>query len=326
MKNIVQEVKEKIIDYDYKINFEEALSLYSFSDADQLFSAANEIRKTKCSGKTSVCSVINAKQGMCGEDCIYCAQSCRWKTSCKVTPLIAADEAVEKCKLALQCGVHRLSLVTAGRGLCGKDFLQILECFKEISKRCPGLKTCASLGIISYSQMLDLKACGVVRYHHNLETSRQFFPNVCKTHSWQERMDTLLAARKAGLELCCGGIIGLGESREDRVSLAFDLLSLKPESIPLNILSPIKGTPLENAKALCKEEILRTIAVFRFILPDSTLRIAAGRKSLGENGRDAFLCGANALISGDLLTIPGSTNEDDIAMLRELGFTPTYDV
>ncbi|MBP5695961.1 MAG: biotin synthase BioB [Treponema sp.] len=320
MKNIVEELKEKIIAGDYKVNFDEALSLFSFEDSGLLFSAANEIRMAKCPRKTSVCSIINAKQGNCGEDCKYCAQSCRWNTSCKTSGLIGIEEAVEKCRKALDFKVPRLSLVTAGRALIGKDFLHLLECFRAISRQCPGLKTCASLGIISYEQMVMLKEAGVVRYHHNLETSKEFFPNICTTHTWQERMDTLLAARKAGLELCCGGIIGLGESREDRLSLAFDLFALKPESIPLNILSPIKGTPLENAQALCKEEILRTISVFRFVLPDSTIRIAAGRKSLGANGRDAFLCGANALISGDLLTIPGSTNVDDLEMLRELGF------
>ncbi|MBP5748736.1 MAG: biotin synthase BioB, partial [Treponema sp.] len=308
MKNIVEELKEKIIAGDYKVNFDEALSLFSFEDSGLLFSAANEIRMAKCPRKTSVCSIINAKQGNCGEDCKYCAQSCRWNTSCKTSGLIGVEEAVEKCRKALDFKVPRLSLVTAGRALIGKDFLHLLECFRAISRQCPELKTCASLGIISYEQMVMLKEAGVVRYHHNLETSKEFFPNICTTHTWQERMDTLLAARKAGLELCCGGIIGLGESREDRLSLAFDLFALKPESIPLNILSPIKGTPLENAQALCKEEILRTISVFRFVLPDSTIRIAAGRKSLGANGRDAFLCGANALISGDLLTIPGSTN------------------
>lgn len=320
MKNIVEELKEKIIACDYNVNFEEALSLYSFEDAGQLFSAANQIRMAKSPRETSVCSIINAKQGNCGEDCKYCAQSCRWKTSCKPSGLIGLEEAVEKCRKALDFKVPRLSLVTAGRALIGKDFLHLLECFRAISKQCPGLKTCASLGIISYQQMLDLKAAGVVRYHHNLETSREFFPNICTTHTWQERMDTLLAARKAGLELCCGGIIGLGESRSDRIKLALELRSVDPESIPINVLSPIKGTPLENAEALGKEEILRTIAVFRFILPHSTLRMAAGRKSLGANGRDAFLSGANALISGDLLTVSGTTNEDDLAMLKELGF------
>jgi len=323
MKTLVEELKEKIIKDDYSINYEEALSLYSYGKAEELFNAANQIRMNKCSRETSVCSIINAKQGNCGEDCRYCAQSCRWKTSCVASDLISLDETVKKCRLALEFNVHRLSLVTAGRGLVGKEFNKITECFRAVSEKCRGLKTCASLGIISYSQMLELKAAGVVRYHHNLETSRDFFPNICTSHSWQERMNTIMAARKAGLELCCGGIIGLGESRSDRVKLAFDLRTVHPESIPINVLSPIKGTPLENEKSLGKEEILRTIAVFRFILPSSTLRMAAGRKNLGTNGRDAFLCGANALISGDLLTISGTTNEDDVRMLRELNFIPS---
>lgn len=183
------------------------------------------------------------------------------------------------------------------------------------------MAVCASFGIIQSRQLEQLKAAGVSRYHHNLETGKNFYKNICTTHTYEERINTIKAAKKAGLEICCGGIIGMGESKEDRLDLALAIRKLDVQSVPINILTPIPGTPLENTKPISKDEILRTIAIFRFIMPSQTIRCAAGRKKLGNNGEDAFLSGANALISGDFLTTPGSTNKEDIEMLQNLGYT-----
>lgn len=319
-KDFIDSIKKKIIEEDYKISFEQALDLFKAEDSKELFNAALEIRKKRCDNQSDICSIINAKQGGCSENCKYCAQSAHWKTSCKASTMIDSGSVISKCRTAVTHKVKRLSLVTAGKGLSGKEFSNILDIFSEAHSQCPQIKLCASLGIISYPQMLELKDAGVVRYHHNIETGKNFFSKICTTHTYDDRIKTLYAAKKAGLELCTGGIIGMGESTEDRLSLAFALKELEPHSIPINVLSPIKGTPLENAPPLSKDEILRTIAIFRFILPSSVLRIAAGRKALGKNGIEAFEAGANALISGDLLTIEGSTNKDDIEMLKELGF------
>ena len=195
-----------------------------------------------------------------------------------------------------------------------------MECYKKINEKfCGKIDLCASLGILSKEQLKLLKENGVTRYHHNIETSRNYFPFICTTHTYDERIKTIMAAKEIGLEICSGGIIGMGESYEDRIDFAFEIKNLKVQSVPVNILMPIKGTPFENLQVLSNEEILRTFAVFRFIMPSQVIRCAAGRKNLGNNGEKAFLSGANALISGDFLTTSGSTSEEDINMLKKLG-------
>ena len=320
MKTFVQEVQEAIIHERHEVTKGEALRLYE-ADTAELCGAANHIRQCCCSPVTSVCSVINARQGGCSENCSYCAQSAHWRTSCQISPMIESDRAVGLCLRALEGQVSRISLVTSGRTVSGGDFERLLERFRAIKEQVGGkMALCASLGIISFDQLLALKEAGVGRYHHNLETSEHFFPHICTTHTWADRVSTARNAKKAGLELCCGGIIGMGEGREDRVELALAIRSLDVQSVPINVLTAIKGTPLEGTPPLSKEEILKTIAIFRFLMPRQVIRCAAGRKSLGDNGRDAFSSGANALISGDFLTVPGSSNEEDLAMLSELGY------
>ena len=320
MKTFVQQVQDAIIHESHEVTKDEALKLYE-ADSHELCAAANRIRQCCCSPVTSVCSVINARQGGCSENCSYCAQSAHWSTSCQRVSMIDPDRAVSLCLRALEGQVSRISLVTSGKAITGGDFERLLENFCAIKDQVGGrMALCASLGIISFDQLVALKEAGVVRYHHNLETSESFFPHICTTHTWADRVSTARNAKKAGLELCCGGIIGMGESREDRVELALAIRSLDVQSVPINVLTAIKGTPLEGTPPLCKEEILKTIAVFRFLMPRQVIRCAAGRKSLGDNGRDAFSSGANALISGDFLTVPGSSNEEDLAMLSELGY------
>lgn len=316
---MIEPLKEKIIKEKYRITKEEALALFD-QPLEKLAKAANEVRIACAPKTTSVCSIISAKQGKCSENCRYCAQSAHWQTGCTCHPMIKPEEAIPQCKKAMENQVSRLSLVTSGRGLKGEDFNQALECFREIRKATEGkLLLCASHGILSYEQMVQLKEAGVVRYHHNIETSKNHYKNICTTHTFEERIETIKNAKKAGLEICSGGIIGMGETIKDRIDFAFDIRDLEVQSVPVNILNPIPGTPLENLEPLSKEEVLKTIAVFRFIMPSQFIRCAAGRKSLGKNGRDAFLSGANALISGDFLTVEGSTNTEDIRMLEELG-------
>lgn len=321
MNEFINAIEQKILNEKYQVTKEEALALYQVESSQELFDAADRIRKSCCSVKSSICSIINAKTGSCGEDCRYCAQSAHWKTSCIPSPMVTPQKASELSQRALDGSVTRISLVTAGRALTGKDFETGLECFRQMNRDCEGkMALCASFGIISAHQMEQLKAAGVTRYHHNLESGKNYYSHICTTHTYEDRVATVKAAKKAGLEICSGGIIGLGESREDRVDLALAIRDLDVQSVPINILTPIPGTPFENNKPLTKDEILRTFAVFRFIMPSQTIRCAAGRKSLGRNGKDVFRCGANALISGDFLTTPGSTNEEDIAMLERLGY------
>ena len=287
---MIDKIKEKIIKENYRITKEDALALFD-QPLEELAKAANEIRLACAPKTTSVCSIISARQGKCGENCKYCAQSAHWKTSCTSHSMIKPENAIPQCKKAIENKVSRLSLVTSGVGLKGQEFDQALECYKEILKTTDGkLLLCASHGIISYEQMVQLKEAGVVRYHHNVETSRNYFSKICTTHTY-----------------------------EDRIDLAMTIRDLEVQSVPVNILNPIPGTPLENIEKISKEEALKTIAVFRFIMPSQFIRCAAGRKSLGQNGRDAFLSGANALISGDFLTVEGSTNKEDLEMLEELG-------
>lgn len=321
MKDLVDELSEKIISENYLITKEEALALYAYEDSEKLFAAADSIRKNCAGNKSDICSIINAKRGGCSENCRYCAQSAWWKTDCPVEKMITPEEASRQTKSAFENNVKRISLVTAGRGLKGNDFETGINCFEKMAEVTEGkMKFCASFGILGEEEMARLKNCGVVRYHHNLESGKNFYSNICTTHSYEERVETILAAKKHGLEICSGGIIGLGETREDRIDMALELRRLDVQSVPVNVLTAIKGTPLENVPPLSSDEILRTIAVFRFIMPKQVIRCAAGRKKIGKNGRDAFMAGSNALISGDFLTVEGSGIKEDFEMLKELGY------
>lgn len=315
----IDEIERKIIEEHYEISRQEALALFDFP-LEKLSAAADRIRKSCAPKTTSVCSIISAKQGSCGENCKFCAQSAHWKTSCTSHCMVNAEKVLEYCNRAIENKVSRLSLVTSGGALSPKDFDKAVECYKQVIPKLNGkLLMCASHGMLEYDDMIRLKQSGVVRYHHNLETSKNYFDKICTSHSYDDRINTILAAKKAGLEICCGGIIGMGESIEDRIDLAMAIRELDVQSVPVNVLNPIPGTPFENLTVLTKEEILKTIAVFRFIMPSQFIRCAAGRKSLGKNGEDAFLSGANALISGDFLTVEGSSNREDIEMLEHLG-------
>ena len=313
----INDLKDKVLD-GYKLNKEEALALYNTNEVDKLKEAANEIREKLCGKNVDLCSIVNGKSGKCSENCKYCAQSIHFKTGLSEYPLMPYEEVEKLAKENESEGVNRFSIVTSGKGLYGKDFDRVVDYYDRLKKNC-GINLCASHGIVNKESLNKLKNVGVKRYHHNLETSEKYYGEICTTHTYKERIDTIQYAKELGLEVCSGGIIGMGESIEDRVDLAVTLRDLEIMSIPVNALMPIKGTPLENAKDLTEEDILRTIAMFRFVNPTANIRLAAGRNLLTGFGESAFKAGANATITGNLLTTCGNKIKDDKEMINKLG-------
>lgn len=311
------QIKQKIIN-GYKISKEEALDLAKNADLDELLEAANEIRKHFCGDKFNLCSIINVKSGNCSEDCAYCAQSAHFKTPSPKYKLLDSDTILKSTKSHEEKGVHRFSLVASGRGIKNSDKFE--EIYKLLSEK-TDIHLCGSLGLASKETLEKLKNSGLKTYHHNLETSRNFYPKICTTHTYDDRINTIKNAKEAGLDVCSGTIFGMGESMEDRIDLAFELRNLEVKSVPLNFLTPIKGTPLENEPPLEKEEILRTIAIYRFILPDAFLRYAGGRNNLGEFVEKGLKGGINAALTGDFLTTKGDMIQNDIEMVKRLGFS-----
>ena len=290
-----------------QIKTEDVLFLLD-ADLEMLCRSADRIRKHFCKDHGDLCTIINGKSGKCSEDCRFCAQS--------------SEEILKDCRMQERKGIHRYSVVTAGKSLEGEDFSRALKAYRVMSEQC-SVSLCASHGFLSYDAFLDLKRNGVTRYHCNLETSRRFFSEICTTHTYDDKIANIERAKKAGLEICSGGIIGMGETEEDRLSLALELAGLGVDSIPVNVLTPIKGTPLEGRRRLKEEEILRTVAVFRLLNPKAEIRLAAGRNLMKDCGREAFCSGANGAITGDMLTTSGNRVEDDRKMFLQLGFSLT---
>ncbi|WP_298198169.1 biotin synthase BioB [Desulfosporosinus sp.] len=302
----------------YSITKEEALLLYDWP-LDELLVLANEIRQVLCKNSFDICTIINGKSGNCSEDCKYCAQSVNYKACVEDYSLLCEEEILECALSNYQKGVLRFSVVTSGRSLNNHELLDICSTYKSIKEKC-NLSLCASHGLLTYEQFKLLKKAGVTRYHCNLETSRRFFPTICTTHTYDDKITAIKNAQQVGFEICSGGIMGLGEEFEDRVDMVMDLRALGVRSIPVNILNPIKGTPLEHNPMLSDEEVLRTIAVFRFIIPDGAIRLAGGRRLLADKGKRAFLSGANAAITGDMLTTSGISIKEDIEIISDCGY------
>ena len=289
-------------------------------DVQALWSTADAIRHHFRGDRFHLCSIINARSGNCSENCRFCAQSARYQTGVKTYETIDYNQAMTIVEDNDNHGVDRLSLVTSGRSVDRKALQQMAVLYDEISRK-TGMDCCASMGFLDRSRAKQLAAMGVSRYHCNLEAGKDYFPQICTTHSWQEKVDTLEIARAAGMSLCSGGIIGMGESMDDRIDLALDLRRLGIKSIPVNILSPIPGTPLAGLKPLPLQEVLTTIALFRFINPDAVIRMAGGRQQLGSDQYRCFAAGANGAITGNFLTTSGSSTAHDIQQLTAMGFT-----
>jgi len=300
----------------------EDLSLLLTCDLEELRQGADILRRHFCGDHVDLCTIINGRSGRCSEDCAYCAQSAKHHTGIAEYESLSPEEILANAQLNEREGVHRFAIVTSGRSLCGQSFDEVLATFKTLRDNC-SFGLCASHGFLSAKQFAQLVEAGVTSYHHNIETSRRFFPKICSTHTYEDKMRTIRLAQQAGLCVCSGGIIGLGENWEDRLDMAISLAELGIKSIPINALMAIPGTQLENQSPLPAADILRTIAFFRYINPEANIRLAAGRKLLPENGATAFLGGASASITGNMLTTSGTTIREDMALLKKLGFDTT---
>lgn len=287
---------------------------------DELIKIANKITKDNFDNTVEACSIISAKTGKCQENCKYCSQSAHNHAKIECHPLMDVETVKKAALSAKENGATRFCIVTSGRVPEGEDFEKIIEMIKEVAS-IDGLHCCASLGLLSEEQIKRIKEAGVERFNHNLNTSENYHRQICTTHTFQDRVNTIKMIKKYGIEACCGGIIGMGETREDRIDLALALKELNPKTVPINILNPIKGTPLEDYEdKIDEEEILKTICIFRIILPKALLRYAGGRTSRlsKDNQKLGMLAGINSVLVGNYLTTLGSTPQEDKKMFEEL--------
>ncbi|WP_273040918.1 biotin synthase BioB [Thermodesulfovibrio thiophilus] len=302
IKNESKEMYLKILD---KLNF-----------YDLIFTA-NAVRKKYRGDKVELCAIVNAKSGKCSEDCSFCAQSSRYKTDSPVYPLVDKDEILKKAIEAKKHKVKRFSIVISGKKPSKQELKQIGETIEHLTKK--EINTCASLGFLNYDELCYLRDCGLQRVHCNIESSEKFFPEICTTHSFSSKVQTLEQAKKAGLSICSGGVFGLGENWSDRVDMAYFLKDLNVDSVPINFLIPIKGTPMEHRTPLSPIDALKIIALFRLILPQKDIRICGGRQLLGEFSSWIFIAGANALMTGNYLTTQGRHYIDDLKFIENHG-------
>ena len=280
---------------------------------------ANELRRHFCGDGFDLCSIVNAKSGRCSENCRFCAQSAWYPTRIAVYPLRDTEELVAEAKRQEAQGMLRYAIVTAGKKVTGEELDQICRAAERILRE-TNLSVCASVGLLGEAEYRQLKQAGVDRVHNNLETSRQHFPHICTTHTFGDKCAAIRAAQAAGLSVCSGGILGMGETAEDRIDLAFTLDELGVDSVPVNLLNGIPGTPLAGQPRLAEEELRRTVAVWRFLLPKVTIRLAGGRGLLADKGEGCFRAGANGAISGDMLTTAGISGRTDRQLVEKLGY------
>lgn len=316
--SMVTELKKKVLKGEL-IGREDAL-LLAEAPLKELTTAADEIRTHFCGNAFDICTIINGKCGRCSEDCKYCAQSVHYHTSCEESyPLLPTEELLAQAKYNDERGVLRYSIVTSGKYLSDQEVEQVCESIRTIREK-TGIRVCVSFGLLNEAQFRKIKEAGASRVHCNLESSSRFFPKVCTTHTFQEKVETLKAAKRAGLSICSGGIMGLGETMADRIDMVLTARELGVTSIPVNLLNPIPGTPYEKNRILTNDELCRIVAIFRFLIPDGMIRLAGGRGLLEDKGERCFLSGANAAISGDMLTTSGITIETDMQLLKKLGY------
>ncbi len=313
----LKELTEKVLSGE-QITKDEARFLYG-EELEALCKSANTIREHFCANDFDLCTIINAKSGQCSENCKFCAQSAHNCTDATVYPLLSAEEIVAQAQKNHDQGVLRYSIVTSGRKLPDSEVDKMCEVIKEIKEKV-GISVCVSFGLLDEKQFRKLKAAGVSRVHNNLETSNQNFPMICTTHTFEDKINAIKAAQAAGLSVCSGGIMGLGESVDDRINMAFSIRELGVKSVPVNMLNPIPGTPFQFNKKLTNDDMRRIVAVYRFILPTASIRLAGGRGLLPDKGKSCFTSGANAAISGDMLTTSGITTKTDKELLHTLGY------
>ncbi|MCM1032798.1 MAG: biotin synthase BioB [Odoribacter sp.] len=296
--------------------------IYSLLDApsDQLREAAAEITAALCTRQFDSCSIVNARSGKCSENCKWCAQSAHYNTGCDTYPIISEQQCLDMARHNACHGVKRFSLVASGRAVKGEDLKKMAAMLNKAHTE-TGIFTCASMGLLNREELQTLWDSGVRRYHCNLETATSHFPSLCTTHTIEDKLATIATAREIGFEICSGGIIGMGETARQRAEFAIELRRARPHSIPINILSPIKGTPLQHTAPISDDEILDTIAIFRFAHPTVTLRFAGGRARLSDAiQQECMRIGINGGLVGDMLTTVGSKITDDIEAVTRAGY------
>lgn len=299
-----------------KLTADELLKIY-YMPLDKLMAKAGEL----VSNDVELCSLISAKTGKCSENCRYCAQSSHYLTDIYTHPLVCENDVLETAKEARKNGAKRFAIVTSGKLPNSEDLPHMLEMIKLIDS-VEGLNSCASLGILTEDQIVAFKEAGLKRYHHNINTSKSYYPDVCTTHTYDERLNTIKLIKKYGIELCCGVILGMGESIEHRIEMAMDLAEIDPDSIPVNFLTPIPKTPFESyIDKIDEENILRTLALFKIAVPNAIIRFAGGRqiRLSRENQELALKNCVEGMMIGNFLTTIGISPEDDIQMVKELG-------
>ena len=315
---MIGRLKERI-EQGYRLGYDEALELLRTTPETELCALAHALR-TRYQGKTiDMCSIMNARSGRCSEDCKWCAQSKFHKTDIEVYPLVGEQEAVREAAHNASKGVRRFSLVTSGRSLSDGETDRVCGIYRRIGSEVD-ISLCASLGLLSKEQLVRLRQSGVRRYHCNLETAPSYFGELCTTHTQQQKLQTIAWAREAGLEICCGGIIGMGESERQRIEFALAIRDTGAVSVPMNVLNPIPGTRLEKALPLSDRDVLRAAALMQIVNPDASVRLAGGRSRIKHLEPELFRCGVSASIVGDLLTTSGSDIDTDKAMFKKWGF------
>lgn len=321
MHSNISELKEKVL-AGGELTEAEAMGLATIDEAgiDELIEAAAEVTRRFFNREFDSCSIINARSGRCPENCKWCAQSAHYKTSASVYPLVDRKTCMDAADMNRRHGIRRFSLVTSGRAMTGKDLDTACSYFEQLREE-GGLHLCASMGLLDRESLEKLYKAGCTRYHCNLETAPSHFPALCSTHSLEDKLKTIRMAREVGMEVCSGGIIGMGETREQRIEFALALREIAPDSIPVNVLQPIPGTPLQDSEPLSQREILLTVAIFRMIHPRAVLRFAGGRARMSrDTQRRAMEIAVNGAIMGDMLTTIGSQVADDKKLIAECGY------
>lgn len=300
-----------------KLNKDELLELYH-TDLSLLL----ELSSKFMSNNIEMCSLVNARNGKCSQNCKYCAQSSHYRTEINEYPLIDKTEVIKAAKEAKEYGINHFAVVTSGKSPTEENFGKIIEYIEEINK-IDGISSCASIGILTEDEVKRLVQAGLKRVHHNINTSESYYPEICTTHLWKDRYNTCKLVKKYGMELCCGVILGMGESVEQRIEMAIELAQIEPDSIPINILMPIDKTPFENYyDKIDEENILRTLAVLKIANPKSVLRFCGGRMRLSEQGQlTALKCCVEGILTGNYLTTTGKSPQEDLKTIKELNKT-----
>lgn len=319
---ILETVVKRLLNGHSGATIDEAMTINSEASTSELCEAADAVRRARCGAMLDTCSIVNARSGRCSEDCKWCAQSRHFPTGVREYPIVETEEALEQARECGRRGVKRFSLVTSGRRVTAEQVDAFCDIFRAIRREVPSLELCASMGLMDEAGLRKLAEAGVSRYHCNLETSADYFGSLCTTHTPDDKLATIRAARNVGMEVCSGGIIGMGETMRQRLQLVSEAYHAGAVSIPINILNPIPGTPLADTAPLSDEEIIRSVALMRLVAPDAVMRFAGGRARLSEATTERILRGGmNGVMVGDLLTTVGNSVDDDYRMFGRLGYS-----